>query len=59
MENLEYKSILATEKGWLFASSRMFVKGDSNMRASGGVSEKQITELQCCPFKALMRVTGD
>lgn len=37
---LACKSVLTTEKGWLFASSRMFVKGDSNTRASGGVSEK-------------------
>lgn len=37
---LACKSVLTTEKGWLFASSRMFVKGDSNIKASGGVSEK-------------------
>lgn len=32
--------VLATEKGWLRASSRMLVNGDSRIRASGGVSEK-------------------
>ena len=40
-----YKSILATEKGWLFASSRIFVKGDSNIRASGGVSGKYMEQV--------------
>ena len=32
------RSILATENGWLLASSRILVNGDSNIRASGGVS---------------------
>lgn len=36
----EKHCILATEKGWLRASSRMLVNGDSSIRASGGVSEK-------------------
>lgn len=38
------KPILAAENGWLFASSRMLVKGDSNMRASGGVSRQTETD---------------
>lgn len=40
MEVSQYliRSVLATENGWLLASSRILVNGDSNIRASGGVS---------------------
>ena len=30
-----------TENGWLFASSRIFVNGYTNIRASGGISHSQ------------------
>lgn len=40
----ESHCVLATEKGWLRASSLMLVNGDSRIRASGGVSEKPKAE---------------